>query len=331
MKKALQWLALLGGLLLCGSLLRVGGGLPPDNRPLVAEKYEGWSGVLRVWIHEGWTQTPDALAGWLNRCGTDFEKQRNGIYVQIRYVDAAAISEMNRSGMIPPDVVLFPPGLLSDAEGLAPLDGASVRASLCRSAYAVPVAMGGYAWAVNDSSESDALLHPEDGPFSSWSLAAQSLGNPGAPADTALPEAPGIDLGLPVSGGQDAAPVADPTALKRFLRGEARAVLISQESLRTLTNSASAPDWRLSLGGTPFTDRLLLASAPENGDAERQALSVEFIAHLLSDECQERLPSVGFFSTTQPSSVFHTGDPMAQIDAQLRRNDLVIPSFFRNG
>ena len=208
MRRTLRWAALLVGLLLSIFLLRIGGRLPPDNHPLVAEKYKGWSGVLRVWIHEGWTQTPDAFAGWLNRCAATFEKHHNGIYVQIRYVDAEALSSMEESGLIPPDAILFPPGLLPDTDGLVPLDSASVRAPLCRSAYAIPVAMGGYAWAVNDSCKADTVVLPEDGPFSSWSSAARALENPGAPAtDAALPETPGIDLGLPVSWGWETAPV----------------------------------------------------------------------------------------------------------------------------
>ena len=61
-------------------ILRSAARLPADHRPLVAEKYAGWSGVIRVWAFEGWTGG-DKMAGWINRCAAAFEKMRRRFFV----------------------------------------------------------------------------------------------------------------------------------------------------------------------------------------------------------------------------------------------------------
>ena len=124
--------------------------LPVQTRPLIEEKYAGWSGVLRIWVYEGWTDG-DSFAGWLNRCAAMFEKRRSGVYIEARYVDAAALAALETSGVRPPDMILFPPGVLKDADGLAPIDDSAVRPALrgLGGGYAIPVALGGYGWALN--------------------------------------------------------------------------------------------------------------------------------------------------------------------------------------
>ena len=154
-------LALIVPLLLCANRI-----LPVDTRPLVAEKYAGWSGVLRLWIFEGWPCGTGSLSPWLNHCIARFERNHPGVYVQPRVVDAGAITSMNDSGILPPDMILFPPGLLTSPEGLLALRQPDrLRPSLAEcgrlgtATYAVPVAMGGYMWAWN-TALTDAL--PDD-------------------------------------------------------------------------------------------------------------------------------------------------------------------------
>lgn len=130
--------------------------LPLDTHPLVEEKYAGWSGVLNLWIYEGWPCGGNSLSPWLNPCIAAFEKAHPGVYVQPQFVDAGAITTINESGILPPDMLLFPPNLLATPEDLmslaAPQD---LRPALRRCGewngitYAVPVAMGGYLWARN--------------------------------------------------------------------------------------------------------------------------------------------------------------------------------------
>lgn len=149
-------LCLLCLVLLIPALLQAHRILPLDTRPLVAEKYAGWTGVLNLWVHVGWPCGSGGISPWLNPCIADFEKRHPGVYVQPQYVDAGAIATMNDSGIIPPDMILFPPNLLATPEGLTPLpDLQQIRPVLRRCGawhgvnYAASVAMGGYVWAWN--------------------------------------------------------------------------------------------------------------------------------------------------------------------------------------
>ena len=205
--------------------------LPMDPRPLVAEKYAGWSGVLRLWVFEGWPCGGGTFAPWLNRCIAGFEKRHPGVYVQPRYVDAGAFALLNDSGALPPDMILFPPGLLDSPEGLLPLETPDgLRPALIQSGsrngslYAAPVAMGGYAWAWNaelldrlpdtwrDSGATLAVPEPED--WRRWDAALLALcsgrygegsGEAGGEPDDPAPL--GVDLGLV----EDATPVPEAT------------------------------------------------------------------------------------------------------------------------
>lgn len=156
MQKSRSALCALCLALLIPLLIRAGRVLPPDSQPLVAEKYAGWSGVLRLWVCEGWQSGSGSLTGWLNRCVARFEKAHPGVYVQPQAVDADAITAFADSGIQPPDMLLFAPGMLASPKGLVALavpDGLRPELARCGTwgdaLYAMPVAMGGYAWAWN--------------------------------------------------------------------------------------------------------------------------------------------------------------------------------------
>lgn len=227
---------------LCGLCLAVllplavlaGRHLPTDTRPLVEEKYAGWSGVLRLWVFEGWAEGMDALPAWLNRCVARFEKRNPGVYVQPRVVDAGAITAMNDSGIPRPDMLLIPPGLLSSPEGLAPLtlpDGLRAPLAGCGAwggtVYAVPVAMGGYLWARNAAliprvpdtwrASGATLAAPAPEPWRRWDAALLALCSgryseaaPDSARETPAPPLPGVDLGLAGAGTDE--PTPRPTA-----------------------------------------------------------------------------------------------------------------------
>lgn len=193
--------------------------LPLDTQPLVADKYAGWSGVLRLWIFEGWECGTGSLSPWLNRCIAGFERRHPGVYVQPQYVDAGAIASINDSGILPPDMAIFPPGLLASPAGFAPLALPGVlRGTLARcgdwngATYAVPIAMGGYLWAWNaasidrvpntwrDAEASLAVPAPEawrrwDGALLALCSAHYAEASPERDAEERV-ALPGIDLGL---------------------------------------------------------------------------------------------------------------------------------------
>lgn len=300
------------------------GRLPQDNSTLVGEKYAGWSGVLRIWAFEGWTGG-DLASGWINGCSAAFEKAHNGVYVQVKYVDAEAIRSLGRSGVRAPDMILFPPGLMDSADGLALLESLPVRDSLAAvgGGYACPVALGGYAWAINDGAEGTAL--PDDEDWRSWSAAAAALGDPGAIMEEIEIDPPGIDLGLPAS-------ATGSTPLSRFIAGELNAVPVTQRELARLNrlqDQGRGPEWRLQAGTAAWTDQVLYMSVLASGD-ERESLSMALLSHLLSAECQARLSKVNLFSVADAPTGYPSGSAMELIDLSLLREGLTVTPAFND-
>jgi len=340
MRKLLETLCFICAALTLLSALIIGRMLPPGTQELVQEKYASWSGVLRIWVYEGWTGGSDAFAGWLNRCIASYEKQHNGVYVQAKYVDAAAILALETSGVRPPDMLLFPPGLLADPSALAALPELPVRSTLAQAGEgrAVPVALGGYAWAYNPSLIEEAspftLAALPDEDFRSWSAALMSLcaAAPSGQEPEAI-ELPGVELGLPTGGFDTSSLIIEETALSKFIAGEAAAAAVSQREivrLQQLSEQGKGPDWAIEVSALPFTDQLLMLGVVES-NTERQALSVKFAQHLLTDECQSLLTHAGAFSVTDAPSGYSAADPLAKLDLALRRPTLTVPSAFGSG
>lgn len=337
--------------------------LPTDRAALVAEKYAGWSGVLRLWVCEGWQSGSGGLSGWLNGCIARFEKRHPGVYVQPRPVDAGALADFADSGILPPDLVLFAPCALDGPRGLLPVGvPARLRADLRHcgewggASYAVPVALGGYMWAWN-AARLDAL--PDD-----WRAADATLAAPLPEANrrfdaallamcarfrvraeaSAAPELNGLDLGLtaPETPAPSRAPEAaspcrlpegfapEADAFLRFVNGEAAATLVTQREarrLQALSEQGRGPDWRLATDGGAFTDQLLCLGIVDKPEAHAE-LCREFLACLLEDESQAALAGAGAFAVTDAPSGYAAADPLAALDAKLRRSGLVTPNCF---
>ena len=356
--------------LLVPLLLRAWRVLPLDTRPLVARKYAGWTGVLRLWTFEGWETGGGSLAPWLNRCVERFEKRHPGVYIQPRTVDAGAVASINESGILPPDMLLFPPGLLDSPEGLSALDApGALRPGLERCGAwggrvcAVPVAMGGYAWAWNPSltdavprdwSDGGATLAaPPPDAWHRWDIALLALCGGALPDNARREPIPGVDLGLMLSGASalspSPAPAADggetchlpagfafdDTAWARFINGEAAAMPVTQREVRRLAaldGQGRGPDWRLAPGGGAFTDQLSYLALVDRPDAgERRALCLEFMGWLLEDESQGELWKAGAFSVTDAPSGYPPGDPLLVIEAALRDDALAAAPAFGRG
>ena len=290
--------------------------LPADKSDLIEKKYAGWSGVLTIRAFEGWSDGDGGA--WIRRCAAAFEKTHPGVYIEIKSAEPDRLPDPG-DGVRPPDMILFPPGLLSSTEGLAPLDVPAVRPELVGAGqgFAAPVAMAGYGWAVNESaSGADA---PADEPYRRWSRAAE--GGPDLRRNIeVIPQ--GIDLGLPASA-SSAAP------LSRFIDGTLGAVCVTRTELQRLVRLADqgrGPDWSFA-AGSHWTDQVLYLSALAGG-GEREELSREFIAYLLTPDCQQQLVHAGLFSVLDVPAGYTRGSAMAQLENALLRPGLTTPPAF---
>ena len=374
MRKLRNALYRLSLLLLVPALMCARHILPIDTRPMVAEKYAGWSGVLNLWIYESWPCGSGHISPWLNQCITGFEKAHPGVYVQPQLVDAGAITSMNDSGIPLPDMLLFPPNLLASPKGLLPMTTPEgLRPSLCHSgqwdgtAYAIPVIMGGYLWALNtdlidtlpDSwRDTDAVLSvPPPEPGRRWDAALLSLcagrfapSDPGSTTKSAPSYTGEIELGL--AGEETPVPTASPSpnlltpscrrlptdfhydedAWRHFANGESAAMPVTQREIRrlqALSDQGKGPQWQLRPGDYGFTDQLLaLAIVDRAENADRHALCDDFVAWLLSDTCQSTLYRASAFAVTDVSSGYSASDPLAILDNLLRDSRLSVPRIF---
>ena len=364
MRKLRTLLCILLLCLLIPSVLALRGRLPMDPQPLIEKKYGGWAGTLRLWVCEGWQVGAGSVAGWLNRCIAGFEKAHPGVYIQTEYVKDSDLRSLCEDGMLPPDMILFPPAVMEDADHLLPMDAddrlrPELRQAGCvgESRLAVPVAMGGYLWAYNVSKLSaipgswrEAELMPSvpgDEPHHLWSAALLGLCSRRYTESTSDTPSGELELGL-ATGIPDptAAPVDEglpcqlpegflynENAWQDFINGEAAALLVGQREVRrleALDGQGRGPDWRLAgSDGNLFNDQLLYLGIVDRGsEDDRVDLCRRFAEHLLGDGCQGELWRAGAFSVTGVPSGYSSGDALAIMDASLQAAALApVPAF----
>lgn len=221
LKRIVVWVLLVAAMLIAP---RTFVSLPVEGRDALLEQYEGYVGVLRIWVCEGFEPGAGTLHSWLLGRIRQFEKRNPGVYVQISYVTREKLIKFASGKYNPPDMIMFAPGMLGSAEGLAELSGdypllggLSHVGVYDGMTYALPVAMGGYALAVNDRllpggvpdsfeettmSGVHLLSAPADSEYLSWSgaLIALSMRAGEQISGEASPKVgDGIDLGLPGS------------------------------------------------------------------------------------------------------------------------------------
>lgn len=250
--------------------------LPASRQELVQRSYASWCGVLRIWKCEGWPCGSGSLTAWLNECVAAFEKQYPGVYIQISDVSPEAMQRFSYGDAVPPDAILFPPGLFETPDALSVFDDSPpLRPNLIASGtysgrlYAVPVCMGGYAMALNHrllaqtpgnwslvaGNEQPLLDCPEDSRFLSWSSAILALFAGGSAPDALSLPGDGIDLGLPDSApANTCAPVPEKQAVNalpqslpddfrtessvfsRFTGGQVAAIPVTQREIARLNS-----------------------------------------------------------------------------------------------
>lgn len=340
MRRAVSILCVLILIPLLLLFLQIRAELPTETAPLVQEKYDSWAGVLRLWVYEGWAANATT---WLNRASSSFEAAHDGVYIETRKVDAAALRDFLTSGVNPPDMVLFPPGLLENADGLMALGGLpQLRDGLasCADGYAAPVLMGAYAWAYNRQAlgelptEADVLICAPATDFSSPPAALMLLLTAEQGAEVEL-ETPGVDLGLPVlaQARLSATPISQ-EAYAAFTRGEADALPVTQAEVRRLTALSEAgrgPDWSAAAAGEAMlADQLLLLGIvdwPRADIAERQELCLSFLMHLLSEQTQAALAVSGALPVLEGVSIYAGKAGYEALEAAANLPLLVPPAF----
>ena len=331
---------------------------PPDG--IAQQKYAGWSGVLRLWLYTDWQTGTGSLATWLNRCTAVFEKRHPGVYIQTRTVSPETLAAFAQGEVNPPDLIVFSPGALEGAAHLFPVEG-DVLPSLTRCGqesganYAVPIAMGGYAWACRAELSpakdfaSSTLLAPADEAGSCAALIALCAGAHATAGEAAPKAGTGMDLGLPTAApAPTSAPLRaaegegiplpagfafDEGAYSAFVRKEADAILATQRELCqliTASEAGTAPDWT-AYTGEPFTDQLALFAIvdwPREDIEARHALGEELLAHLLSEESQAQLTRVRALRTTPGEALYGAQNGMAQLEAAYLSSRILAPNAF---
>ena len=340
MRKSLQLLCLICVLALIVAAARIFPRLPADSQSYVEKKYAGWNGVLRGWISSEWT-CGGSFVRWLNACVAGFEKRHEGVYLEFTEVDAAAMADLGDSGIRPPELVLFSPGVQVDAARLLPLDAQA--AVNCGSDRALPVAMGGYIWVYNRAlcdgaptiNDQDVLTLLPDGGGRSFSAAAVALlsGESDGGAEITLPD-PGLDLGLPAMAQSDIEVIQSEDALTDFINGKLPYLIVTQAELARLIRLRDAgrgPDWVCAATGeVACADQLLLLGIVDQSDEageQREALAAEFAAYLLGEDCQKKLADIGGFAVTDVQ-LYSSYSAYAPMEALLRSRSLAVPDAF---
>ncbi len=324
------------------------------QRPEVAPKPQRQ--VLRVWVIEGWIGS----TAWLEKQGAVFERAHPGVNLRIRRAQA---EELMSPGAVPPDVVLFAPGVMDAPDTLlAPLAGAlPVRDELAVAGrwrgqqYGVPVAMGGYAMLVNSAriapSERGILLEetlraaakPQKGKQpAQYALACAADGALAYP--TAL-----LAVGGALSGGwpqgmlalkqdgvlpKDFVACTPDKAYSDFVSGQVSALLATQREIRkfhALVGAGKGFDAWTQVASQPMTDQLLLCGiVGGQADDARETLCAAWLTQLTGADAQQALTGYGLFPVRGDVAGYDPGEAttLYRMQQVLAGPELLVPNAF---
>ncbi len=313
--------------------------LPADNAPEVRKKYDTWTGVLRVWVVEDWQVGTGSLERWLNICGAQFEKSHDGVYVNVQLVPAEAVKNFLTTGVNPPDLIVYPPGLLDSADGLRAFSvSADYKAGLDAvgryedARYAAAVLTNAYVWIYDPGRRKrlPADLYEVPAACRANDLPALVCLNSGLrPAEGTARVLPGVDIGL--SGG--AAETPEPTGSVAcrvgadFLVSDAAWTLFQSGDvdafvgdLSDIRRAAQRTNWATVVTGAyAWTDDMALVSlVARDGDRadERAALCEGYINLLLWDG-QTRAAKAGALPVTRGAGAYAGDLALAPVEAAL--------------
>ena len=304
---------LLGGVfLILFSAIHILKVFPLPKNDVLKEKSSEFSGVLRLWISEENSPASKSLYAWLNQESAQFEKKHDGVYVQITPVSKETLSSFSYAAELPPDMIIFSPGMLESTDSLVAIEPVSFLREEFQnyaSGFCVPVAMGVSLWAVRKGI---------DPPLSAKTLLFEKRFARSAlyalKGDLPLQKSPGarygVDLGLEtyeeddifIGNTESIAPGADSRICENahvsFIKGEGDAVFLSHKALSSLVNASAAPEFEIAATGEMYTDLLSLFALTDTKTGEGREMCEKFLHHLLSKDAQKRLESTGAFSVT---------------------------------
>lgn len=301
--------------------------LPADTTPLIEEKYETWSGVLRVWVAQDAGMS--GLTGWLNACTSAVEKAHNGVYISIRQVSNEAIANFLTTGINPPDIIIYPSGLLTSDEGLEVITAAyPLRRGLSASPYAVPVLTGARFWIYNTGAYSalPADMYQVSAACREGDLNALTALSTGLrPVEGEARTLPGVDLGLGGTVEATPAPAGEITCRvspnltvtdeprKLFRSGEADAFVGSISDIMYLADESG---WAAAVTGEyAYTDNVLMCSIVSKDDG-RGEICRAFLDAVMS-EGQTSASRAGALPAVTGVSAWSGDVVMAQLEAAL--------------
>lgn len=324
MKKSLQLLCLAIALAMIPAAILIAGDLPADSSEFVQKKYAGWNGVLRGWIFSEW-DAGGSFNAWLNACAAEFENAHEGVYLEFTQVDEEALRQIHTSGIRRPDLIFFSPGVIEDDAGLIRPDMPADLLPDLRNEAFLPVAMGGYIWAVNRQMQNNVPtrapdIHLPDEPGRHFSLAQEYMVQQGSDP-VPLPD-PGIDLGLAVANTKE-----DTDALDLFINGELSALAVTQKEIARLIRlreSGRGPDWTSLPGGSCALADQLLSCAVADSEPDRRQTAMDFAAYLCTRDCQQKLSSIAAFPVIR-LDIYPAHSPYAALASMLQNLPLLTP------
>lgn len=275
-------------------------GYPVNRDGAIRDK--NWEGVLRVWVCQDWSSS---LSSWLSRQATQFEKAHKGVRVSVQ---KAAPGDWANTQAVPPDILLFSPGMIDDPQNwLVPFstpDGFNSEAlrsgKWMGEQYALPVALGGYVVLVNEG------LYPPDGSLTDLPAAKQQRKPPQKYAlhisrGGALAALTGWDAGVLAARGQNKPPdfgtaTAD-QAYAAFTQGNVAALVCTIDKARQFAAREAAGKgfpFRVETPLSGFCDQIALIGRIKKGAPQgRSAMADALVWQLTGKEAQDTLTNFG--------------------------------------
>lgn len=305
--------------------------LPAPPEGLTSRIYEGWSGVVRLQVYQGFKSGTGSIVPWLNECLSAFEKRNSGVYVHVEAVSASALGRYQAEPR--PDMLIFTPGALDGAQDLVAQQPEGLLDALCGACTldgvqcAVPLCYGGYGLLVNSE-----LLGELPG---DWQQALEDVYSAPTrrqsgtyalqvPGEARWPEVASELLGgLPAAGEllpYDYLECTVAAAWADFRQGLVACIPASQWQLRQialLDAAGTAPQWKFYPSWTGYTDQYFAAAIVDTGLEDAQArieVCRDVIAYLTGEEAQSKLDMALMLPAREDMRLYVSGGDMTALE-----------------